>query len=118
MATIVEAKPLRQPSSPALPKADKCILVIFGATGDLTRRKLIPALFDLACIGCLSSVQFDILAVGRKALSDEQFSEELRAAASQSKDARDFSDESWRKFAKRIHYLQADTADEASYPNI
>jgi glucose-6-phosphate 1-dehydrogenase len=115
VATIVEATPVQQVSTPSLPKADKCTLVIFGGTGDLTRRKLIPALFDLACIGCLSSVQFEIVALGRKPLSNEQFVEELRQAASQSKDARDFSDEKWHDFAKRIHYLQADTGDERSF---
>ena len=93
MATIVEATPLQHVSIPSLPKADKCTLVIFGGTGDLTRRKLIPALFDLACIGCLSSVQFEILALGRKPLNNEQFVEELRETASKSKDAHDFSDE-------------------------
>ena len=115
MPTIVEAAPLPQISTPSLPKADKCTLVIFGGTGDLTRRKLIPALFDLACIGCLSSVQFEILALGRKPLSDDKFVAELRESASQSKDARDFSDEKWHDFARRIHYLQADTGDKQSF---
>jgi len=118
VATIIEATPIERISTPPLPKADKCTLVIFGGTGDLTRRKLIPALFDLACIGCLSSVQFEILALGRKPLSSEKFVEDLRQAASESKDAHDFNDESWREFAKRIHYLQADTEDKQSFVKI
>ena len=65
MATIVEARPTTTYATPALPKADSCILVIFGATGDLTRRKLIPALYDLACVGCMSP-HFDIVGLGRK----------------------------------------------------
>src|SRR5256885_12121638 len=72
MATIVEARPTTSYTTPALPKADSCILVIFGATGDLTRRKLIPALYDLACVGCMSP-HFDIVGLGRKPLSDEEF---------------------------------------------
>ncbi|HEX7959511.1 MAG TPA: glucose-6-phosphate dehydrogenase, partial [Terriglobales bacterium] len=99
MATIVEATRVERLSTPPLPKADTCTLVIFGGTGDLTRRKLIPALFDLACIGCLSSVQFEILALGRKPLSNDQFVEDLRQAASQSNDAHGFNDESWREFS-------------------
>lgn len=42
----------RQPS--ALPHGEPCVVVIFGASGDLTKRKLIPALFHLACTGCLT----------------------------------------------------------------
>lgn len=38
----------------ALPQADPCVIVIFGATGDLTRRKLIPSLFHLARTGCMA----------------------------------------------------------------
>jgi glucose-6-phosphate 1-dehydrogenase len=115
VATIVEATPVENVSTPSLPKADQCTLVIFGGTGDLTRRKLIPALFDLACIGCLSHVQFEILALGRKPLSNEQFVEDLRQAASQSKDVRDFSDDKWQDFARRIHYLQLNTEDQRSF---
>ncbi len=40
---------------PALPHADPCVVVIFGATGDLTKRKLMPALFDLCRLGCLDA---------------------------------------------------------------
>ena len=49
---VVQATPLRQTTLPPLPKGDACTLVIFGATGDLTSRKLMPALYDLACVGC------------------------------------------------------------------
>src|SRR5438874_694170 len=79
MATIVEARPTAAYTTPALPKADSCILVIFGATGDLTRRKLIPALYDLACVGCMSP-HFDIVGMGRKQLSDEEFRDNLDSA--------------------------------------
>src|SRR5579859_6463079 len=114
MATIVEVRPTTPFPAPALPKAEPCILVIFGATGDLTRRKLIPALYDLACVGCMSP-HFDIVGVGRKEISDEQFRKSLEEAAAHSKDARDFTPEHWRDFAKRITYFRADTDDPNSY---
>jgi len=63
VSAIVEAKqfPVAEPS---LPKAEPCVVVVFGASGDLTRRKLVPALFHLACAGCTSS-QFTVLGIGR-----------------------------------------------------
>ena len=100
-----------------LPKADPCTLVIFGSTGDLTKRKLVPALYDLACVGCISP-HFDIVGLGRKPLSDEQFRQGLEEEVSQSKDARGFTAEGWKDFAARISYLQADPEDAATYPKL
>lgn len=117
MATIVEALPTSHYSTLALPKADACILVIFGATGDLTRRKLIPALYDLACVGCMSP-HFDIVGLGRKDIGDDEFRRSLQEAASQSKDARNFSSEGWSDFAKRISYFRADTDNPDSYSRL
>ena len=114
MPTLVEARPTASYATPALPKADPCILVIFGSSGDLTKRKLIPALFDLACVGCMSP-HFDIVGLGRKDMSDEEFRKTLEEAAAHSKDARDFTPERWQDFAKRITYLRADTGDPQSY---
>ena len=114
MATIVEAQPTTTYAIPPLPKADSCVLVIFGATGDLTKRKLIPALYDLACVGCMSP-HFDIVGIGRKDLSDEQFRKSLEEEVSRSKDARDFSPQGWQEFAKRITYFRADYDSPESY---
>ena len=117
MATIIDVRPTTTYATPALPKADPCTLVIFGATGDLTKRKLIPALYDLACVGCMSP-HFDILGIGRKPLTDEQFRQVLEETASHSKDARNFSTQGWKDFAQRITYFRADTDDSNSYFDI
>jgi glucose-6-phosphate 1-dehydrogenase len=114
MATIVEARPTAAYATPALPKADPCTLVIFGATGDLTRRKLIPALYDLACVGCMSP-HFDIVGVGRKPLSDDEFRKILEEGAAKSKDSRNFNAEGWSDFAKRITYFRGDTDNRNTY---
>lgn len=114
MATIVDARPTTAYATPALPKADPCILVIFGATGDLTRRKLIPALYDLACVGCMSP-HFDIVGIGRKDLTDDDFRNSLQEEVSRSKDARNFTPEGWKEFAKRITYFRAEVDSEESY---
>ena len=62
MTAIVEAAPVVRPAMTPLPKGESCVLIIFGASGDLTRRKLMPALFNLACRGCIHP-QFDVLGV-------------------------------------------------------
>lgn len=56
-----------------------CSLTIFGATGDLTHRKLMPALYDLACQGVLPDT-FTIVGYGRQALSDDEFRDALQQA--------------------------------------
>jgi glucose-6-phosphate 1-dehydrogenase len=50
----VEFNPLENVSIEPLPAGESCLLVIFGASGDLTRRKLIPGLYNLACVGCMN----------------------------------------------------------------
>ena len=114
MSTAVQPEPFKI-TQPSLPKAGSCLLVIFGGTGDLTRRKLIPALYDLACIGC-TNPNFVVLGVGRTQLTDEQFRERMHEGAAKSKDARDYSEDEWNKFAKRLHYLVGDANRPDFYP--
>jgi len=106
VSTAVQTAPFKI-TAPALPKAGSCLLVIFGGTGDLTKRKLIPALYDLACIGCTNPT-FDVLGVGRTQLTDDQFRERMHEGAAKSKDARNYSEDRWADFAKRLHYLVGD----------
>ncbi|MCI0477313.1 MAG: glucose-6-phosphate dehydrogenase, partial [Anaerolineales bacterium] len=89
------------------------VLVIFGATGDLTARKLIPALFDLFCESKLPA-QFCIVGLARREKSDEAFRAELRASAQQFARAKPDDDSArWEKFAPIVCYHQAefDSAD-------
>ena len=118
MSTVVQATPTRSVAIPPMPQADPCIAVIFGASGDLTKRKLIPALYDLACIGCISGQHFDVLGTGRTEMSTEEFRAAMRAAASTSKDARKFSDWNWEQFEKRLHYVAGDINDHGFYETL
>jgi glucose-6-phosphate 1-dehydrogenase len=93
------------------------VLVIFGASGDLTHRKLIPALYDLACIGC-THPQFEVLGLGRTPMTSEQFRAQMREGAAASSDTRDFSLEQWASFEKRLFYLQGDPHTAAFYPQL
>ena len=95
-----------------LPTAGGCALVIFGGTGDLTRRKLMPALWRLQRHRCFDDC-FSILGVGREELGDEGFRDAMRAALQEFSDDPP-SDEEWNAFADRLLYLAADlTADDA-----
>ncbi len=81
-----------------------CLLVIFGASGDLTQRKLIPALFELFAAGELPE-RVGIVGVSRSALSDENFRDRMKAWC---QDKKGFSEASWTSYASRLHYLAAD----------
>jgi hypothetical protein len=59
MSAIIQASPLEKLSQEPLPTGDSCVLIIFGASGDLTKRKLIPGLYNLACEGCMNP-QFEV----------------------------------------------------------
>jgi glucose-6-phosphate 1-dehydrogenase len=116
MSTLVQPVPHKL-EAPSLPKGDSCLVVIFGGTGDLTRRKLIPALFDLACVGC-TMPNFQVLGIGRTKLADDDFRGRLREGAATSKDTRNFSDERWADFADRLHYLVGDASRRDFFPHL
>ncbi len=117
MSTTIDVMPVETVSRAPLPKAGSCVLVIFGATGDLTRRKLMPALYNLACVGCMGT-RFEVLGTGRTHLTDEQFRERMHEGVAESKDTRDFSEERWREFQKSLHYIVGDPTDESFYPRL
>jgi len=116
MTTLVRPAP-QKISQPLLPKADSCLVVIFGGTGDLTRRKLIPALYDLACVGCTTR-DFQVLGIGRTRLTDDDYRRQLREWAEKSKDARNFSEEGWQDFERRLHYLIGDANQPEFYKDL
>jgi glucose-6-phosphate 1-dehydrogenase len=116
MSTLVQPAP-HKIETPRLPQGDSCLVVIFGATGDLTRRKLMPALYDLACVGCTSG-NFEVLGIGRTKLEDDAFRERMREGASASKDSRNFTEEGWTEFAKRLHFLVGDANQGDFYPHL
>jgi glucose-6-phosphate 1-dehydrogenase len=117
MSPTFEATTVERTAAGPSPKGESCVLVIFGASGDLTRRKLVPALYDLACIGCMNP-KFDVLGVGRTALSSEEFRVRMHSGAAASKEARNFTEEQWSDFEKRLFYLAGDPNDTDFYPRL
>ncbi len=116
MSTIVQPTPIKL-VPPTLPKAESCLVIIFGGTGDLTRRKLVPALYDLACVGCTSR-NFEVLGIGRTKLTDDDFRARLREGAASSSDTRNFTQDVWNDFAKRLHYMIGDANQRDFYPHL
>ncbi|MBI1314569.1 glucose-6-phosphate dehydrogenase [bacterium] len=88
-------------------------LLIFGASGDLTARKLMPALFALSSEGLLRD-DVPIFGVARRAKTDESFRAEMREAVSKHGQHGEISDEQWAKFASRLfyHQLELDKSDD------
>jgi glucose-6-phosphate 1-dehydrogenase len=112
---LVEPQPA-QFEQPRLPHAEPCVAVIFGATGDLTKRKLMPALCRLLGEGCLDGVH--ILGVGRSEMSDDVFQAFVREALDNSKKIEHLDEEHWRKFAERLYYVTGELDDEETYRRI
>lgn len=94
-------------------KPEPCVLVIFGASGDLTHRKLIPSLYELELDGRLPE-GLCVLGVSRTELSDNEWRDQLEPWTR--RHAHDFDEEAWRSFAGRLHYLPADATREDAYP--
>ena len=117
MIPVIEAEVEQKVKRPALPEGDPCTLVIFGASGDLTRRKLIPALYDLCGVGCMNA-RFEIVGTGRTRMTDEQFRDSMHEAAKTSKDVHGFSEEKWQLFAKRLRYIVGDPASTGFYAEL
>ncbi len=82
-------------------------MVILGAHGDLTKRKLLPALYALYLQQLLPQ-EFAILGTSRTKMSDEQFRAFMKEAVQEYASDLNFADESWNRFAESLHYLPAD----------
>jgi len=97
--------------TPQHPKteAESCVLVIFGASGDLVSRKLIPSLFAMHRAGRLPE-HLCVLGVSRTEMSDDEFRDSLKEKA-KPKDA-----EAWEKFSRRVHYLAGSATEADLYP--
>jgi glucose-6-phosphate 1-dehydrogenase len=90
--------------------ADPCALVIFGASGDLTNKKLMPALYALM-LRRLLPPRFAIVGVARREGDDDSFRAEMKEAVQ--KHARDeFREDVWNELAASMHYVATDFADE------
>jgi glucose-6-phosphate 1-dehydrogenase len=93
---------------------DPAILTLFGATGDLAHRKVIPAVYHLWRNNLLPH-EFVLLALGRRAYDDEEFRELVRDALDQFSRVLPLDEPAWRSFKERIRYYQLDFEDAPGY---
>jgi len=101
------------PAAESLPPVEPCTLVIFGGSGDLARRRLIPGLYNLLLDGLLPS-NFMVLGLGRRPMSDEEF----RAAARDGvmKHSRQaLIEDTWNAFSRHLFYLAGENDDPKTY---
>jgi glucose-6-phosphate 1-dehydrogenase len=87
-----------------------CTVVIFGANGDLTKRKLMPALYRLAYDRRLSA-GFAVIGISRTQLSDDQFRENMKDAVKEFSENTKFDEDVWNGFCQGLYYLAGDISD-------
>lgn len=95
---------------------DPAVMVIFGASGDLTARKLVPALYDLAAQRRLP-LEFAVVGVSRTEMSHEEFREKLRKSLEEHRSGK-ISDDVWKSFSNGIFYLAGDSKKAESYDEL
>ena len=108
-ATFEPVAPTTLPSAPptsvgSSAQPDPCIVVLFGATGDLACRDLVPALFGLWVRGLLPE-RFAILGSARRDLPDGGFRDHVHGGVAEHPD---YDPERWEAFARRLHYVPSD----------
>jgi glucose-6-phosphate 1-dehydrogenase len=116
--TEVDSATLNELSSEQLGerKADPCVMIIFGATGDLTARKLVPAVYNL-CKSNHFSREIALVGVARDQMDTEQFrqmlNEHIRKFATSPVD-----NDLWEWLSRRIYYVSGEFADQQSYAHL
>ncbi|HVN17519.1 MAG TPA: glucose-6-phosphate dehydrogenase, partial [Dongiaceae bacterium] len=110
------AEPLKAAPPRIGKQGDPCVMVIFGAAGDLTGRMLIPALYNLARAGLLSK-EFAVLGVARTPYSDEEFRKKVY------EDIHEYCGECvdndlWEWFQQRFYYLPGNFDDDKLYSQL
>jgi len=91
-------------------RVPECAIVIFGASGDLTKRKLMPALYRLDFDRRLPA-NFAIIGNSRTPMSDDAFREKMREGVEQFLEDSPFDESLWNSFARNIYYLAGDSTD-------
>jgi len=89
-------------------------MVIFGASGDLNKRKLLPALYRLAYERRLPST-FSVIGTSRSQLSDDAFRGAMRQAVKQFLEDSPFDEDLWNSFAQNLHFVAGDLGDSGLY---
>jgi glucose-6-phosphate 1-dehydrogenase len=101
------------PKNSPRPK-DSCTLVMFGATGDLAHRKIVPALYNLALDGSLPD-NFKLVGFSRTKLSDDAFRADMKEAVAMNSRRKPIDEKVWSDFARRLFYVAGDNDNPDSF---
>jgi glucose-6-phosphate 1-dehydrogenase len=101
------AKPGAPAKKSSISPADPCTIVIFGASGDLSRRKLVPALYGLAAQNCLAR-RFAIIGFARTPMTDEAFQQSAIDSVKKFADAGTGNDDQCKEFAQALAYVSGE----------
>ncbi|WP_112138536.1 glucose-6-phosphate dehydrogenase [Glycomyces dulcitolivorans] len=116
-AEHLPSNPLRDPADRRLPRIpEPCALVIFGVTGDLAKKKLIPAIYDLANRGLLPA-SFVIVGFARRDWGDETF-EEMSREAAKAHARTPWREEVWARLAGNFKFVQGAFDDDAAFDRL
>ena len=94
--------------------AQPCAVVIFGASGDLTKRKLVPALYHLAQ-NRLVPAEVAVVGVARRETSDEEFRANMRDSVVEFSGGEALDEAVWESFAKGLYYVSGEFGDDETY---
>ncbi len=97
--------------------APPAVLVVFGASGDLTSRKLMPAIEHLALRRLLPPA-FAVVGVARTEMDDDEFRDRMRTAVEKAGGGGDDADHVWEAFAGAFRYVAGDYADDSTYASL
>lgn len=98
-------------------RSDPSIFIIFGASGDLTWRKLVPALYNLYLSGWMPE-KFEVIGMSHEEMSDEKFQDHLKDGVNQFSRRGKVKDEEWKNFAQCLHFNYADLNDSKIYKDL
>jgi glucose-6-phosphate 1-dehydrogenase len=101
----------------AAPPGEPCVLVIFGASGDLTKRLLMPAFFNLACDGLLSK-NFAIVGIALDEMSTDDFRARMTADIKKFNTRSRFDDKVWQDLVSRFHYTHGNFSDVEAFKRL
>ncbi|HYF52031.1 MAG TPA: glucose-6-phosphate dehydrogenase [Planctomycetota bacterium] len=99
------------------PPSQPCVMLIFGASGDLTKRLLVPALYNLACDGLLSK-NFALLGTAMDALTTDAFRERMSTDIKKFHTRKEFDAKVWDDLVSRFNYVQGGFADMAVFEKL
>lgn len=97
---------------------DPVVLVIFGGGGDLTHRKLVPAVFNLFLDGWIAADRFAIIGVDRKEWTDEAYRTDLQPTTAEFCGQPSLDAEKWAAFAKNVFYVAGDFNDAKLFASL